>query len=313
MELTKWNNAKNAIAECKTIDEVKAIRDKAEALRQYAKQAKESLLVQNDIAEIKLRAERRVGEMLKGEELAKNQYAGNMMSLAKIGIEKHESSRWQKEADIPEDVFEEHVKEVKNKNIELTQAGLLKIHKDLEKEKRNIKLKSIKTDIPKGLYDVIYADPPSQYEHLVDPTRDIENHYITDDIKSICDLKFPIHDNAILFLWVPPSLIASGLKVCEAWGFSYRTHIIWDKEIIGMGYFTRAQHELLFIARKGNINAPLPENRISSIYREKRTNHSKKPEYFYKLIEKCYPREKYLELYARNKYSDKWDVWGNEV
>ena len=57
MELTIWNKAKQAIIEAKNIDEVKAIRDKAEALRAYAKQAGESLKSQNDLCEIKLRAE----------------------------------------------------------------------------------------------------------------------------------------------------------------------------------------------------------------------------------------------------------------
>ena len=62
MELVKWNNAKQAIIEAKTIDEVLNIRDKAEAMRAYAKQIGESLEVQNDICEIKLRAQRRAGE-----------------------------------------------------------------------------------------------------------------------------------------------------------------------------------------------------------------------------------------------------------
>ena len=69
VKLVKWNNAKRAIMEAKSIDEVKAIRDKAEALRAYAKQAGESLTAQNDLCEIKLRAERRAGEMLKEREM----------------------------------------------------------------------------------------------------------------------------------------------------------------------------------------------------------------------------------------------------
>ena len=46
--LNNWEKAKQAIAVCKNIDEVKKIRDKAEALRAYAKQAKEGLEVQNE-------------------------------------------------------------------------------------------------------------------------------------------------------------------------------------------------------------------------------------------------------------------------
>jgi len=165
MDLIKWNNAKHAIAECKTIDEVKDIRDRAEALRQYAKQAHESLEVQNDIAEIKLRAERRAGEMLKESDKAVNQWdAGDIMSppkLKEIGIEKHESSRWQKIANIPEEAFEKEIIEVKESKKELTQAGMLKVAKTKEREENEKEYKE--RPIPDGLYQVVYADPPWKY------------------------------------------------------------------------------------------------------------------------------------------------------
>ena len=63
--LSNWDKAKNAVAACKKIDEVKVIKDQAEALRSYAKQANEGLEVQNNIADIKLRAERKIGEFSK--------------------------------------------------------------------------------------------------------------------------------------------------------------------------------------------------------------------------------------------------------
>ena len=97
---------------------MKDIRDKAEAMRLYAKQAGESLEMQNEIAEIKLRAERRAGEILK--EMDKNKggrpKTGDTVSpvpstptYAEVGIEKKQAERWQKEADVPEEQFEEWV------------------------------------------------------------------------------------------------------------------------------------------------------------------------------------------------------------
>jgi len=85
--LGNWEKAKQAIAECKTIDELKMIRDKAEALRAYAKQAKESLEVQNNVAEIKIRCERKIGEFSK--ELPKvksNQHTGATSHDGKLQI-----------------------------------------------------------------------------------------------------------------------------------------------------------------------------------------------------------------------------------
>jgi len=80
-----------------------------------------------------------------------------------------------------------------------------------------------------------------------------------------------------------------------------------------MGYYFRGQHELLLIGTKGNISPPQPENRRSSVISVPRTKHSKKPECVYRMIEKMYPHGVYLELFARSKYSENWDVWGNEV
>lgn len=141
MELTKWNEARTAIEKCKSFDEVKNIRDKMEALRQYAKQAGESLEMQNNISEIKLRAERRAGEMLKESEITSGRPKnnGDTMSpfrLCDIGIHKKQSSRWQRIASIPEPLFEDKIFEIKDKNIELTQAELLKLYNSLEKEKQ---------------------------------------------------------------------------------------------------------------------------------------------------------------------------------
>jgi len=115
--LTKWNTARQAIIEAKSVDEVKNIKDRAEAMRAYAKQVGESLEVQNNICEIKLRAERKMGEMLKEMPKAMgNEYGGrnkidsNRMlpsnptpTLKDIGIEKYESSRYQKIAELPEE------------------------------------------------------------------------------------------------------------------------------------------------------------------------------------------------------------------
>ena len=101
--LGQWEKAKRAIAECKTLDEVKKIRDKAEALRAYAKQAKESLEVQNNVAEIKIRCERKIGEFSKELPLGNkwsSSHDGKLITLKDAGIKHFE--RYESIANLPE-------------------------------------------------------------------------------------------------------------------------------------------------------------------------------------------------------------------
>ncbi len=90
--------------------------------------------------------------------------------------------------------------------------------------------------------------------------------------------------------------------------FRYRTHSVWDKEKIGMGYWFRGQHELLLVAVKGEFSPPDVQFRNSSIYREARQAHSSKPIFFYEWIENAFEGNK-IELFARSKRAG-WEAWG---
>jgi N6-adenosine-specific RNA methylase IME4 len=102
------------------------------------------------------------------------------------------------------------------------------------------------------------------------------------------------------------------LYVLEAWGFGYKTNAVWDKEKIGLGYWSRVRHEHLLVGTKGEVSPPDEEFRISSIIREKRTTHSKKPDALYQWIERAFPNKKYLEMYAHHPRPG-WASWGDEV
>lgn len=161
-------------------------------------------------------------------------------------------------------------------------------------------------------YKTILADPPWKYDFSATNTRKIENQYPTMEIEDI--YKLPINDisddNSILFLWTTAPKLIEGLEVMKSWGFQYKTHLIWDKINIGMGYWFRGQHELLLLGTKGNPKIPIPENRISSILKIKRTEHSEKPKNIYFIIEKM-SEEPRIELFARDHINN-WDYWGNE-
>jgi N6-adenosine-specific RNA methylase IME4 len=170
--------------------------------------------------------------------------------------------------------------------------------------------------IGKERWPIIYADPPWRYEHpaLATPNRAIENHYPTMTLEEICALPVAAlaSDDALLFMWATAPKLAECMKVIEAWGFQYRTCAVWDKEIIGTGYYFRNQHELLLVAKRGNIPHPAAGTQASSVYRERRNDHSVKPTFFHEMIERLYPELPKIELFARQARPG-WAAWGNEI
>lgn len=165
---------------------------------------------------------------------------------------------------------------------------------------------------PDKKYSIIYADPPWRYEHPISNSRKIENQYPTlslDEIKAIVP---PADDNCILFMWVTAPKAEEAMEVIAAWGFKYRTQLIWDKVDIGMGYWFRNQHEILYIAVKGEMHPPPPKERISSVFKSRLKGHSEKPKEIRALLSKWYPNEPKIELFSRDKIEG-WDCWGNEV
>ncbi len=166
--------------------------------------------------------------------------------------------------------------------------------------------------MPTGPFSVILADPPWRYEHCISKSRNIENKYPTMELEDIKGLVVPSDKDTVLFLWATAPLLPEALEVMRTWGFTYKTCAVWDKEIIGMGYWFRGQHELLLLGVKGDTLAPTTENRYSSVIKEKRTAHSKKPEIVYEMIENMFPNGKYLELFARQGRKN-WTSWGNQV
>lgn len=146
--LVKYESARFALQQAAEIDEVKNIRDKAQAMAAYARQANDTKLVEW-ATEIKVRAERKAGQML--ADMPKN--PGNLKNsswshdatttkLSDLGINKTQSSRWQKLAAVPEDQFEQAVAAAKEVAGEVTTAAMLRI----EKENRKT-IKSEQSDI----------------------------------------------------------------------------------------------------------------------------------------------------------------------
>lgn len=165
-----------------------------------------------------------------------------------------------------------------------------------------------------GVFPVIYADPPWEYDFPISDSRRIENQYPTMSLDEIMSLpvKDIAADDAILFLWVTTPMLEKGLKVLNAWGFDYRTSMVWVKPSIGPGQWVRQRHEYLLIGVRGDIPTPKGEDKPDSVIEAPREEHSKKPEIVYDIIERMYPELPKVELFSRRK-RENWAAWGNEI
>lgn len=163
-------------------------------------------------------------------------------------------------------------------------------------------------------FPIIYADPPWEYEHSKTDNRRIDNHYPTMPLLDICAL--PVGTiaapDSVLFLWATSPKLEEALQVMRAWGFTYRTNMVWVKPQIGMGYYARQQHELLLIGARGALPVPEPANRPNSALTSPRTEHSRKPEEYYDMIERMYPEYARIELFSRTQ-REGWASWGNQA
>ena len=309
--LVHYDAMRRELALAHDLDEVKDIRDKAEALRMYAKQARLGLHDQNRMAEIKLRAERRAGELLAETVRPGNPQLSHDAIIRTLpkGVSLSQSSRWQRIAAIPQDEFEQHIEDIRETdNRELTTASALRLSYRIRNRD------APRPAPPMGKYSVIYADPPWQYDDHGNPRYGhADTHYSTMSILELCAL--PIErladDNAVLFLWVTSPQLNRAFELIEAWRFVYKASFVWDKDRHNYGHYNSVRHEFLLVATRGSF---LPEaNALEpSVVTIPRTAHSEKPPYFRELIDRMYPSASKIELFARVSISG-WECWGNEI
>ncbi|MCR4411282.1 MAG: MT-A70 family methyltransferase [Thermoguttaceae bacterium] len=174
----------------------------------------------------------------------------------------------------------------------------------------------------RGLYATILADPPWQFQNRtgkVAPEHRRLLRYPTMELNEIIEL--PVARLAAarshLYLWVPNALLQEGLKVMEAWGFTYRSNLVWYKvrkdggpDGRGVGFYFRNVTELVLFGVRGRMRTLQPGRKQVNILCSRKREHSRKPDEIYDIIEACSPGP-YLELFARFKRPG-WDQWGNE-
>ena len=203
-----------------------------------------------------------------------------------------------------------------------------------EQDRRTVRndLPEFYPDLPEKKYDVIYADPPWDYggklqfdkssksADKIDLSKNIfvsaaNFKYPTIKLKDL--KKIPTHEIAkedcLLFMWVTNPHLAQGIELGLAWGFEYRpVAFVWDKMVHNPGQYTLSYCELCLVFKRGRIPRPRGARNVQQLIRTPRTQHSEKPLAVIEGIEKMFPTQEKIELFARYKHKD-WDVWGLDV
>jgi N6-adenosine-specific RNA methylase IME4 len=172
-------------------------------------------------------------------------------------------------------------------------------------------------------FGTVLADPPWRFQNRTGkmaPEHGRLRRYRTMSLDEIAAL--PIGRLAAaqshLYLWTPNALLAEALDVMAAWGFTYKTNVVWFKvrkdggpDGRGVGFYFRNVTELLLFGTHGRLRTLAPGRREVNIVRTRKQEHSRKPKEVYALIERCSPGP-YLELFARER-REGWTQWGDEL
>lgn len=323
-ELVCWEETIQWLSRVADVQQAQNFRDRMEETAHLLRRRGYGLEAINKAAELKLRAERRLGELLrempkhKGGRPSENR-SHDARGLADIGINWTQSSRWQQVASVPEEIFEQHIAEVKTTDRELTTAGALRLAKSLRQPGKQeepsppdlCSVEDLSVLVERGLrFRTIYADPPWQYGNQ--GTRaSTDNHYRTMPTEAIAAL--PVRElaaeSAHLHLWTTNGFLPDAFSIIEAWGFTYKSCFVWCKPQIGLGNYWRVSHEFLLLGVKGSC--AFRDNSLPSWAVEDRTAHSSKPEKFRRLIERASHAPR-LELFGRHE-ADGWVVWGDQI
>jgi N6-adenosine-specific RNA methylase IME4 len=343
--LARYDIACRALAEAKRVDEVKEILNVAAATKEYARRAKNRQM-EEDAVEIRMRAARRLDELIKAQKqtvgLAQGTRGSRMKgarvddkpTLAEAGIDKNLAQQARVLGAMDDEAFESKVAEARTS---VSQAYRRVVNAvAIEQEREQYRNRTYQGGTVANLNalaangfraGVIAADPPWTFKTYSGKgkQRSAERHYdcmTLDEIKAL-PVAALAAANCALFIWSVHAKQA--IEVIEAWGFEYKKEgFIWVKtkqsaECVmldgtgldpSMGYSTRNCAEVCYLGIKGEPPLRLAAD-VRQVVLAPTGEHSKKPDEVYRRIERLYPGP-YLELFAR-KPREGWMTWGNEV
>jgi N6-adenosine-specific RNA methylase IME4 len=205
---------------------------------------------------------------------------------------------------------------------------------DAEQKRRTVRndLPSLYPDLPEKKYDIIYCDPPWDYGGKMQfdksGKKDVNKNWERNIFISAANFQYPTvktkelmkipiteiaKDDCLLFMWVTSPHMEQGIALGKAWGFEFRTvAFVWDKMVHNPGQYTLSYCEMCLVFKRGRIPTPRGSRNEKQLVRVPRGQHSQKPIEVLKAIERMFPTQDRIELFARHK-PDGWDVWGLDV
>ncbi|OGZ62705.1 MAG: transcriptional regulator [Candidatus Staskawiczbacteria bacterium RIFCSPLOWO2_01_FULL_37_25b] len=212
------------------------------------------------------------------------------------------------------------------------QTGYSVYNNNAKKRIKQNPLTNLYPELPNKKFDIIYADPPWDYNGKLQFDKSSKNVEQIDLSKNIFVssasfkyptlktselMKIPIHkitkDDCLLFMWTTNPHLSQAIDLGETWGFEYRTvAFVWDKMKHNPGQYTLSNCELCLLFKHGKIPVPRGARNIQQLVRSPRKEHSEKPTEVMRAIEKMFPSQNRIELFARKK-NEGWTVWGLDV
>jgi N6-adenosine-specific RNA methylase IME4 len=224
------------------------------------------------------------------------------------------------------------MEKVKEGIIMNTKTGYSVYNKDVKRRTKKNTLISIFPKLPNKKFDIILADPPWHYNGKLQFDRSSTSKEKIDLSKKIfvstSDFKYPTlktselmklpvqeisKDNCLLFMWTSNPHLAQAIELGKAWGFEYRTvAFVWDKMSHNPGRYTLSNCELCLLFKRGRIPRPRGARNVKQLIRSPRKAHSEKPMEVIQGIEKMFPSQERIELFARKK-TEGWSAWGLDL
>ena len=339
VKLVRYDAACRALAEAERVDDVKAIKDKAEAMRGYARQIKNPQL-EADAWVIRKRAEDKLGGLsaaLDKAPPAKGKGAGlpasgktKATALKAVGISTSAANRYEQFNRLPTKEKEKRIARGRaaiEAGKSAADAIIRQNDKKKRREERERALAEKQLALPNKSYGVIVCDDAWDFEPWSRETgmdRHAANHYVVEDAHTADELHEKTKDrfecaakDCVLAMWTTVPHLAIATDLLRLRGFGYRSHVMWHKlrpgKGRGTGYWFINEHEVLLIGVRGVVPAPAPGTQWASVIEAPVGKHSEKPEIFLQMLEEYFPNLPKIELNRRGKARAGWDAWGWEA